>query len=187
MAVPGTDRQAALLRGVNVGSAKRVAMADLRALVESLGFGEVRTLLNSGNVVYSAPGVAPADAAARIAAALPERLGVSASVVALGAAELAEAVAENPLAAVADNPSRLLVAVPSDPGAIASSLAPLTESDWAPEALAVGPRVAYLWCPDGVIASALAAAVGRALGDAVTSRNWTTMVKLAALAADARG
>jgi len=180
------DRQAALLRGVNVGSAKRVAMADLRGLVESLGFGDVRTLLNSGNVVYSAPGVTPADAAARIAAALPERLGVSASVVALSAGELAAAVRENPLATVADNPSRLLLAVPSDPGA-AASLAPLAGRDWAPEALVVGRRVAYLWCPDGVIASALAAAVGRALGDAVTSRNWTTMVKLAALAADARG
>ncbi len=51
-----SGRQAALLRGVNVGPAKRVAMADLRALVEGLGYTDVRTLLNSGNVVYTAPG-----------------------------------------------------------------------------------------------------------------------------------
>jgi uncharacterized protein (DUF1697 family) len=58
-----------LIRGINVGRAKRVAMADLRALVESLGYGEVKTLLNSGNVVFTAPGgttgTTPAEAAAR--------------------------------------------------------------------------------------------------------------------------
>ena len=91
----------------------------------------MRTLLNSGNVVYSAPGVTPADAAARIEAALPERLGVSAWVVALDRRRPRRGRAENPLAAVADNPSRLLVAVPSDPAAVAS-LAPLAGRDWAP-------------------------------------------------------
>ena len=181
-----TGRQAALLRGVNVGPAKRVAMADLRALVESLGYADVRTLLNSGNVVYSAPGVAPAAAAAGIEEALAARLGVSARVVALSAAELAVAVADNPLLGVVDNPSRLLVAVLAEPAARAR-LEPLLEQDWAPEALALGVRVAYLWCPDGVIASRLSAAVGRLAGDGVTSRNWTTMTKLAALAQDRPG
>ena len=180
------DTQVALLRGVNVGAAKRVAMADLRALVEGLGYGGVRTLLNSGNVVYDAPGTSPAAAAGRIAEALAADLGVPARVVALSSAELSAAIAVNPLAALADNPSRLLVAVPADARARAA-LEPLATQDWAPEALALGARVAYLWCPDGVIASRLSAAVGRLLGDAVTSRNWTTMVKLQALAAADRG
>ena len=179
-------RQAALLRGVNVGTAKRVAMADLRALVEGLGYTDVRTLLNSGNVVYTAPGVTPGAAAARIEGALAVRLGVPAMVVALAAEELAVAVADNPLARVADNPSRLLVAVPADPQA-STRLEPLVEQDWSPEALALGARVAYLWCPAGVIASRVSAAVGRALGDEVTSRNWATMTKLQALAADRSG
>ncbi|MGZ4199720.1 MAG: DUF1697 domain-containing protein [Thermoleophilia bacterium] len=178
-----SDRQVALLRGVNVGQAKRVAMADLRALVEGLGYGDVRTLLNSGNVVYSAPGVAPAVAAARIEEALGARLGVSARVVALSAAELAAAVADDPLSAVADNPSRLLVAVLADP-ASRQVLEPLLEQDWAPEAFALGAHVAYLWCPEGVIASRLSETVNRLLGDGVTSRNWTTMTKLHALAQD---
>jgi uncharacterized protein (DUF1697 family) len=181
-----SGRQAALLRGVNVGPAKRVAMADLRALVEDLGYTDVRTLLNSGNVVYTAPGVAPAVAAARIEEALAARLGVRAMVVSLAAEELATAVADNPLAEVAENPSRLLVAVPADPAA-GGRLEPLLEQDWSPEALALGDRVAYLWCPDGVIASRLSAAVGRALGDVVTSRNWTTMTKLQALVAEKQG
>jgi uncharacterized protein (DUF1697 family) len=178
-------RQVALFRGINVGRAKRVAMADLRALVEGLGYGDVRTLLNSGNVVFTASGKAPGDAADRIEKGLAARLGVSARVTVLSAAELAAAVAENPLLEVARDPSRLLVAVLNDP-ADRRRLQPLAEQDWAPEALAVGARVAYLWCPEGGLASRAFEAVGRVLGDAVTTRNWATLTKLHALAAAQR-
>ena len=170
----------ALLRGINVGAARRVAMADLRALVEDLGYGDVRTVLNSGNVVFSAPGTAAVDAAARIQAAVAERLGVSCRVVALTAAELAAVVADNPLLPVADDPSRLFVAVLAD-SADRALLRPLAEQDWAPEVLAVGARAAYLWCPDGMAVSRLADAVGRVLGDGVTTRNWAAITKLHAL------
>ena len=63
-------------------------------------------------------------------------------------------------------------------------LEPLLEQDWAPEAFALGAHVAYLWCPEGVIASRLSGTVNRLLGDGVTSRNWTTMTRLHALAHD---
>ncbi|HKH44522.1 MAG TPA: DUF1697 domain-containing protein [Thermoanaerobaculia bacterium] len=175
-------RQVALLRGINVGRAKRVAMADLRALVEDLGFGEVRTLLNSGNVVFTAPGTAPGDAAAAIEKALVQRTGVSSRVTVLTAAELAAAVDENPLLDVAHDHTRLLVSVLTNP-ADRSKLEPLVKQDWTPEVLALGARVAYLWCPEGLLASRLPEAVGRALGDAVTTRNWATLTKLHALAA----
>jgi uncharacterized protein (DUF1697 family) len=175
------ERQVALLRGINVGRAKRVAMADLRALVAELGYADVRTLLNSGNVVYAAPGVAPDDAAARIEAAIRARLGITSRVTVLTAADVAAAVAGNPLGEVADNPSRLFVAVLRDP-ADRAGLEPLAERDWGREVLALGERVAYLWCPDGSMGSQLPEAVGRALGDAVTTRNWATLTKLHALA-----
>jgi uncharacterized protein (DUF1697 family) len=170
----------ALLRGINVGRAKRVAMADLRALIEALGYRDVRTLLNSGNVVFTAAGAAPRDAAARIQEALAARLGVSSRVTVLTAAELAAAVTANPLLEVADNPSRLLVAVLANV-ADRRRLAPLAKQSWDPEVLALGARVAYLWCPAGLLASQLAEAVGRVLGDSVTTRNWATMTKLHAL------
>jgi uncharacterized protein (DUF1697 family) len=170
----------ALLRGINVGTAKLVAMADLRALVEELGYGDVRTVLNSGNVVFSAPEGATGDAAAGIQAAVAQRLGVSCRVVALSAAELAAVVADNPLLPVADNPSRLFVAVLADP-ADRALLRPLAGQNWAPEVLAVGARAAYLWCPGGMAVSRLVEAVSRALGDAVTMRNWATMTKLSVL------
>jgi uncharacterized protein (DUF1697 family) len=177
-----SDRLIALLRGINVGRAKRVAMADLRALVESLGYGEVRTLLNSGNVVFTAPQPNPPEAAERIERALAARLGVSSRITVLTAAELAAVVAGNPLLDSASDPSRLLVSVLNNP-ADRAKLEPLAAQDWAPEILALGTRVAYVWCPEGILASRLPEAVGRALGDAVTTRNWATVLKLHALAA----
>jgi uncharacterized protein (DUF1697 family) len=170
----------ALLRGINVGRAKRVAMADLRALVSELGFGDVRTLLNSGNVIYTTSGVAPAEAAARIEAGIEERCGFSSRVTVLTAPEVAAAVAENPLGEVATNPSRLLVAVLTDP-ADRERLEPLLTQDWSPEVLAVGRRVAYVWCPEGMLDSQALAAIGRVLGSAVTTRNWATLTKLHAM------
>ena len=171
------EKQIALIRGINVGRAKRVAMADLRVLIEDLGYSDVRTLLNSGNAVFTSPGVAAANTARRIAEALATRLGVSARVMTLTAEELATIVAGNPLGEVADDHSHLLVAVLGDP-ADRAKLEPLVKQDWAPEAIAIGLRVAYLWCPGGVLESRLAEAVNRLLGDAVTTRNWATVLKL---------
>lgn len=176
-----TQRYAAFLRGINVGRAKRVAMADLRRMVAGLGFDDVRTLLASGNVVFSHPGIEPAVAGRRIEEGLATRLGVPARVTVLTAGELATAVAENPLVDLADNPSRLLVAVLSK-AADREDLEPLTRGDWSPEAFAVGRRVAYLWCPESILASPLSKAVNRALGDRLTARNWATTLKVHALA-----
>jgi uncharacterized protein (DUF1697 family) len=167
----------ALLRGINVGKAKRIAMADLRALVEGLGYCDVRTLLNSGNVVFTAARAAPATAAARIEKALVAAVGVAARVTVVTAEELTEAVAENPLREVAADPSRMLVAFFRD-AADRPKLEPLLGQDWAPEALALGKGVVYLWCANGILESRLAEAVNRLLGDGVTARNWATVLKL---------
>jgi uncharacterized protein (DUF1697 family) len=174
-----SSRHVLLLRGINVGKAKRIAMADLKALVESLGCKDVKTLLNSGNVVCTTS--KPAGLAARVQKAVAAKLGVTARVTAVSADELAAIVRENPLLDVATNPSRLLVAVLADP-ADRPKLAALDRGDWAPEAFALGTRAAYLWMPDGVIDSRVAKALEKAMGDAVTSRNWATVLKLATLA-----
>lgn len=174
------DRRVALIRGINVGKARRVAMAQLRELVQGLGYGDVRSVLNSGNLIFTAAGTTPTENAARIEEALASRTGISARVTVLSATELTTVVTNNPLLGVADKPSRLLVAFLADPSD-RSRLGSLTEREWAPEALALGSRVAYLWCPDGVLASPLHRAVSRALGDAVTARNWSTVCRLDAL------
>jgi uncharacterized protein (DUF1697 family) len=178
-------RHVALIRGINVGRAKRVAMADLRALVEKLGYGDVRTLLNSGNVVFTVPSSDRRNLARRIEDAMTARLGLSARVTVLTAEELAAVVAENTLGGIADDPSRLLVTVLTDP-TDRKTLLPLARKDWSPEALGIGTRVAYVWCPKSMLESPLFAAVTRLLGDAATTRNWATITKLHALAQSGR-
>jgi uncharacterized protein (DUF1697 family) len=170
----------ALIRGINVGKAKRVAMADLRALVEKLGYSEVRTLLNSGNIVFDGGRDSASKAAARIERAMAEKLDVSARITVLTGAEFKTVVEENPVGAVADNPSRLLVAFLSDPKDRVRLL-PLMLRAWKPEVLGVGSRAAYVWCPAGMLESPLAEAVGRVLGDASTTRNWATVTRIRAL------
>ncbi|UOD31292.1 DUF1697 domain-containing protein [Massilia violaceinigra] len=180
--MPG-QRCIALLRGMNVGRAKRIAMADLRQLVGELGCTDVRTLLNSGNVVFSLPVRARAKIAARIQDAMVLKLGVVSRVIVLGSDELERVIAANPLLAVATDHARLLVFVFSDPDAPAL-LAPLAASDWGLEVLSVGEHAAYLWCPAGVLDSKAMAAMTRLLGDGLTSRNWNTLCKLRSLCAE---
>src|SRR5580765_2180180 len=169
-------RQVALIRGINVGRAKRVAMADLRALLEDFGYTDVRTLLNSGNVVFTTAD-APAVAAARMEKALELRVNVDARVVVLTAADLTKVIAENPLLDVADDPSRHLVAIPLERADLAK-LKPLLKEKWGDDALAMGACAAYLWCAGGILDSPLLKAVSRALKNALTTRNWATMLKL---------
>jgi uncharacterized protein (DUF1697 family) len=174
-------RHVALLRGINVGRAKRIAMADLRALFESLGFVDVQSLLNSGNVVFGVAEENQKNVAQTIEAAIAERLAVSVRVTVIEGKELDAIVAGNPLLDVAVDPTRLLVGILNSTKD-RERLKPLIEKDWAPESLAIGKQAAYLWCPNGILESNLAKAVGKALGDSVTSRNWATILKLHAMA-----
>ena len=174
-------RHVALIRGINVGRAKRVSMGDLRALCEELGYREVKTLLNSGNVLYTAGSSSRGDHGARIAKAIAARLGVTANVIAIDAKALATIVRENPLERHLDEPSRFLVSVLADPKD-RKLLKPLEAKNWGRESLGVGSHAAYRWCADGILESALAKEVGRVLGDRTTARNWTTISKLHALA-----
>jgi len=154
-------------------------MADLRGLFSDLGYREVRTLLNSGNVVFSASRGKASAIGRRVETAMAERLHVSAPVAVLTADDFSTAVEENPLGPLADNPARLLVAFCGETSRL-ERLQPLTRQEWSPEVLAVGSRAAYLWCPAGILASRLPEAVGRVLGDVVTTRNWATVAKIQA-------
>ncbi|HZX26975.1 MAG TPA: DUF1697 domain-containing protein [Telluria sp.] len=174
-----TRSYVALLRGINVGRAKRIAMADLRQLVAELGFDDVRSLLNSGNVVFRGAGRQQAIGAS-IEEALVLKLGVPSRVTVLDAAEFGEVVDDNPLVEVADEASRLFAFILARP-ADRVLVEPLAAMQWGPEQVAVGRRAAYVWCPVGLLQSPAATAVGKALGDATTSRNWATIGKLHAM------
>lgn len=163
-----------------MGKAKRVAMADLRKLVEGLGYGDVRTLLNSGNVVFTVPRAAKGDPASRIEQAMTAKLKVSARVIVLTASDLAAVVRANPLRDAEREPPRFLVMFVRG-AADLRALAPLAKQDWSPEALAIGKHAAYVWCARGLIESRIIETAMKLLGDAATTRNWATVGKLLAL------
>ena len=173
-------RHIALLRGINVGKAKRVAMADLRALMQGLGFANVRTLLNSGNAVFDATGGSAAAHAKRLRAVILQTLGVDCEVIVKTAADLAAAIAEHPLRRHANDDARMLVMFTQEASALAE-LKTLEAQSWAPEAFAVGRHAAWLWCADGLIESRVAKAVGKLLKERGTARNWATVEKLRAM------
>lgn len=175
-----SKRYIALLRGVNVGRAKRIAMADLRKLIADIGYGEVRSVLNSGNVVFSGPDKPLETVGAEIEEALVLKLGVAARALVLDCDQLDAIIAGNPLLEQAHDHSRLLTFIVPSPEH-RQAIEALCGQDWTPGAAALGERAAYVWCPDGILDSAAAAALGKQLGDATTSRNWSTLLKLHAL------
>ncbi|MFI5143399.1 MAG: DUF1697 domain-containing protein [Thermoanaerobaculales bacterium] len=172
-----------LIRGINVGGAKRVSMGDLRDLMRRLGYGDCRTLLNSGNMVFGGRG--GAGISERIERAIPDELGIAARVIVLTAAELEAVVTGNDLPEFADDPARMHVVFVQNAGEL-RRLGVLEKQSWAPELLSVGKHAAYLWCPAGTIKGQLWAAVGKVLGESATTRNWATVTKLAALASQGR-
>jgi uncharacterized protein (DUF1697 family) len=173
----------ALLRGVNVGKAKRVPMADLRALLGELGYTNVATLLNSGNAVFRAKNGTPAKHAAAIVTAIAAKLQVEVPVVVKSAKELSAIAAENELAARAQNHSHLLVVFVQDSKALAG-LAVIEQLVVPPERFLVGKGAAYLHCASGILESKAGEALLGKVGKTATTRNWATVLKLQALAGE---
>ena len=169
----------ALLRGINVGGAKRVPMADLRALIADLGFSEVKTLLNSGNALFSGQDMAPTELAVTLREAVLAKTAVDARVTVLTASQVATIVAENPFANQVEDASRLLISVLASP-ADRDALIELEGQDWGSESFALGTLASYTHSPDGVLASQTLKLIEKRLGDGVTTRNMRTFDKLVA-------
>jgi uncharacterized protein (DUF1697 family) len=174
-------RHIALLRGINLASHRRVAMPELRALLTDLGYGDVRTHLQSGNVVLTAGGP-PARLERRLREQIAAGLGVDTPVLVRTRDELADVVARDPLGDVADDPRRYQVSFLSARPARAVERE-LAAADVAPERVVVSGREIYAWHPGGLQRSRLAALLtDRRLGVTATARNWNTVAALLALA-----
>jgi uncharacterized protein (DUF1697 family) len=174
-------RHVLLLRGINLGPNRRVPMAELRALFGDAGYGDVRTYVQSGNIVVSSE--AASDVLERAAAELiSERFGFDVPVVARTRDELAAVVSANPLGDVADNPKRYQVSFLHAPlrDEVAERVRALVVE---PEALVIAGREIYAWHPEGVARSKLwNGLAGQGLGVTATARNWTTVTTLLAMA-----
>jgi len=174
-------RQVALLRGINLGSRNRIAMAELRAALEAAGFGDVSTYVQSGNVVLSS-GAKPQAVARAVAAAIAERFGLDIAVVVRTRAELAAVVRNDPFGHAVDEPKRFQVTFLDAP--LSREVAAKVEATAVGgERVVVAKREVYAWHPAGVGRSKLATLLaGRSLGVTATARNWTTVTTLLELA-----
>ncbi|HEY2481027.1 MAG TPA: DUF1697 domain-containing protein [Caulobacteraceae bacterium] len=173
----------ALLRGVNLGKARRVLMADVRAVFESLGWREVRSLGQSGNLVFAADGADDGELEAAAEQALLASLTLTTEVVVRRAEAWRAMIAANPFPneAVADPSHLVAMVLKSEPRPDAE--AAMAAVPGRERARVVG-RAAYIVYPDGIAGVRLiGATLDKALGARGTGRNWNTVVKLAALAA----
>ena len=167
---------AALLRAINLGARNRVAMADLRALIEGLGAKDVRTYVQSGNVVFRHAGGA-AKLESELERTITSELGLEITVVVRSAAQLAKVVQAHPF-----DPAGLyvsfLAATPKR-----AAVRELVEADHGTDRIAVKGKEVYLHLPGGYGRSRLNNAfLERKLGVRATLRNWRTVTALAELA-----
>jgi uncharacterized protein (DUF1697 family) len=157
-------------------------MPELRTVLGDAGFADVRTYVQSGNVVLSSR-AAPAKVGAQAEALIAERFGFDVDVIVRSADELEAVVGRNPLADVAENPKRYQVSfldAEPDPEVV-ERISGLSVDG---ERLVVIGREAYTWHPDGVARSKLWAKMASAggLGVRATARNWTTVTTLLEMA-----
>ncbi|MCW4462359.1 DUF1697 domain-containing protein [Sphingomonas sp. BT-65] len=171
-------RWAALLRGINLGK-RQLKSAELKAVVESMGFTDVKTLLASGNVVFTADEKDAAALEKKLHDALAKETGLKSEIFVRSPQEMAAIVAANPFPeATSERPSFVVVTfhrAPVDKAAVAS----LAERHDGPERMHAVGRELYIDFPDGQGRSTLHPAMSKAKLDPVnTARNWNTVLKI---------
>jgi uncharacterized protein (DUF1697 family) len=170
----------ALLRGINLGARNKVPMAELRELFEELGAEDVKTYVQSGNVVFHSS-LARDKLKRAIEDAIRSRFGLDIMVVLATKEELDALVAANPFAADQPDPTKLHVTFLAE----APRGDPLAERRFEPDDFLVAGVAVYLHCPQGYGRSKLSNAFfEKQLGVAATTRNWRTVTALAELAGD---
>ncbi len=173
-------RYAALLRGVNLGSTRKVAMADLRRVLESSGLEEVETYLRSGNVVFDSKENDRSLLLDRLEGLLAAEFGFDIPMVVVTAEELSRVVDANPYAGpAAADPTKVHVTF-LEPMPAPTAWRDVKAQNFGEERFEVGETWIYLHLPNGMGRASLPAALDRAIGDAVaTTRNWRTVLRVA--------
>ncbi len=175
----------ALLRAVNVGGTGKLPMADLRKLLEGLGFKNIETYIQSGNVVFDAAGSAVKVKGA-VTAGLEKLMGAPVEVMVRTHEELTRIIAGNPFAAeaAADGARAHVVflAGVAPAGAEAALQRIVTQHPARRDRFHLAGDVVYLHLPDGAAETKFSGkTLDRAMGVAGTGRNWNTVVRLHAM------
>ena len=172
----------AMIRGINLGGRKRVAMGDLEALFTALGHADVTTYIQSGNVVFDSPATDGSELAAAIEERIARDLGHQVTAVIRTRDEMAEVVAGNPFTARGADPAALHVTfLAAEPDR--EAVGRLEVPDRGDDEFEVAGREVYLYCPQGYGRTKLDNAFWeRRLKVPATTRNWRTVDKLVELA-----
>jgi uncharacterized protein (DUF1697 family) len=174
-------RHVVLLRGINIGPRNRIAMPALREALADVGFEDVHTYVQSGNVVLTSS-AKPETVRRKVEQLIADRFGLEIAVVGRTAADLARIAKANPLKQVATNPKRYQVTF-LESKLPAETVRQLEELAAHGEQVVARGREVYAWTPDGIARSKLwAKLAGTSLGVTATSRNWTTVEALRELA-----
>jgi uncharacterized protein (DUF1697 family) len=173
----------ALLRGINLGARNKVPMPALRSVVEALGHEDVRTYIQSGNVVFKSGWREVPGTAAALESAIAEEFGLRVAVVVRTQRDLQRVAGANPFLAAGADPSALhVVFLGSSP--TKASVDALDPDRSPPDEFAVRKAEVYLHCPNGFGHSKLSLDYfERILGGPATIRNWNTVTKLLELMA----
>ncbi len=165
----------ALFRGVNVGGHHSLPMNGLKEILVSLGCEAVRTYIQSGNAVFRSAEADVDRLSATVSAAIFNRYGFEPMVLLIKQSEFEAAIEHNPFPT--DKGNRLhFFFLHEEPGQ--PDLQGLKELKTDTESFLLNGVVFYLYAPDGIGRSKLAAKAGRCLGVASTARNWNTVAKL---------
>ncbi|MBJ7904210.1 DUF1697 domain-containing protein [Streptomyces sp. DSM 110735] len=181
-----TTTYAALLRGINVGGARKVPMADLRTLLTALGYDGVRTHLQSGQAVFSTETREETTLEAELSKTIREHFGFSVDVIVRDHAYLSAVADACPFPADQLAPKQLHLTYFSEPVS-SDRFAGIDQTAYLPEDFRLGDRCLYLYAPDGLGRSKLAEVLSRprvTKGLIATSRNWNTVRKLVELTAE---
>jgi uncharacterized protein (DUF1697 family) len=171
----------ALFRGINVGGTNKLPMKDLVASLSKLGYENVQSYIQSGNVVFRSAEKSAQKLASQIAATVKKTNGFEPKIFVLSAKSLATAIAANPYKKAERNHKSLHLYFLAEPAKHAK-LAELDKLKSGDEAFSLKESVFYLHAPDGIGKSKLAERVERLLGVATTARNWRTVCTLLAMA-----
>ena len=169
-----------LLRGINVGGRHVLPMKELVRMLEDLGCRDVRTYIQSGNVVLEAPAEVRRTLGRDVQVAIEESKGFRPELMVLRGADVKRAMDRNPFPEGEAEPKTLHVGfcATAPKGIDEDALAAVADPS---ERFAVDGKVVYLHCPAGLGRSKLAAAFERALGVPMTLRNWRTMMRISEL------
>jgi uncharacterized protein (DUF1697 family) len=175
------NRAIAMLRGVNVGKGKPVAMAELQRMMAELGFAGAQTLLRSGNLVFDPGGEAPPELEALLEREAEARLGLKTQIFVRTAAEWSQALAHNPFGEEAGRDPAHLLVVAFRQAPSAEAMAGLSAAIPGRERIAAWDRHAYVVYPDGIADSSLTPKLWAKWLPPGTGRNWNTALKLATM------